>query len=333
MVTLSVEAPRAGPDEEAVRAVYPAPEVNDSVFFVSTPIAPSSSSSGCVVTAVALVPGVVSLPVPLAVRSSAEARSPENSLTLTAFAATRGLVTVIVSWLPRAVLTRAEKTTVRTPEVPEPLVTSASRLYEFPPLSAHETAPADGSIANVTMTVSPTATTVLPCIVTESEVPGIVFPLVPTFWTKAIAARASELAGPASITRARSVRVRTLAPVRPITLVMPPPPPSTPRPTPALTRRPAGSAVRLRVSAEPGVCFSGHAGGAAPDDSRTPEIQGVGSARWRRLRRPLPPLRARGRAARALGRRRVRLASFRDPRRALDAGDAPPLPARGRPLR
>src|SRR6266404_6099004 len=156
------------------------------------------------------------------------------------------------------------------------------------------------------MTVSPTATTVLPCIVTESEVPGIVFPLVPTFWTKAIAARASELAGPASITRARSVRVRTLAPVRPITLVMPPPPPSTPRPTPALTRRPAGSAVRLRVSAEPSVCFSGHAGGAAPDDSRTPEIQGVGSARWRRLRRPLPPLRARGRAARALGRRRVR---------------------------
>ena len=127
-MTLSVEAPRAGPDEEAVRAVYPAPGVNDSVFFVSTPTAPSSSSSGCVVTAVALVAGVVSLPVALAVRSSAEARSPENSLTLTAFDVARGWVTVIVSWLPRAVLTKAEKMTVRTPDVTEPFVTSASRL-------------------------------------------------------------------------------------------------------------------------------------------------------------------------------------------------------------
>src|SRR6266404_327556 len=316
MVTLSVAAPVPGPDEPAVRAVYPGRGVNDSVFFVSTPIAPSSSSSGCVVTAVALVPGVVSLPVPLAVRSSAEARSPENSLTLTAFAATRGLVTVIVSWLPRAVLTRAEKTTVRTPEVAEPLVTSASRLYEFPPLSAHETAPADGSIANVTMTVSPTATTVLPCIVTESEVPGIVFPLVPTFWTKAIAARASELAGPASITRARSVRVRTRAPVRPVRLVMPPPP-STPR-------EPHGSAVHFRVSAERGVCFSGHAGGARRRMTHSP----------RKSRELAPPggvvsggrcrfcVRAAGRLER-WARRRIRLASFPDPRRPLDTGDAP----------
>ena len=53
-------------------------------------------------------------------------RRPENSLTLTAFAVALGCVTVMVLPLTSAVPTGAEKTTVRTPDVPEPIVTSAS---------------------------------------------------------------------------------------------------------------------------------------------------------------------------------------------------------------
>src|SRR5207249_2899844 len=67
-------------------------------------------------------------------------------------------VTVMLSALDRAVVTRVEKTSVRTPVVPEPLVTSASLLYVFPWLSAHETVPEAGSIATVTITPWPTAT-------------------------------------------------------------------------------------------------------------------------------------------------------------------------------
>src|SRR5437870_1636590 len=226
MVTLAVAFPRAGPDDEEVRALYPAPAVNDSVFFVSTPMAPINSSLGCAVRAVAPDAGVVLLPVAPAVWSSAAARTPENSLTLSAFDVARGWVTVIVLFVPRAVATVAEQTTVRTPDVPEPLVTSASTVYEFPLLSAHETAPADGSITKVTMRVWPTATLTPPASVTEIDVPATVFPSTPTFRTNAIAAWASDLAGPASNTRARSARVMSRELGRSVSPVMLPPPPT-----------------------------------------------------------------------------------------------------------
>src|SRR5437773_9957740 len=113
MVTLAVAAPRAGPGAGLGRVVYPAPPVNDSVFFVSTPIAPISSSSGCAVRAVAPDAGVVLSPAAPAVLSSAEARSPENSLTLSAFDVARGWLTVLVSLFPGAVPSDAEHPTDR----------------------------------------------------------------------------------------------------------------------------------------------------------------------------------------------------------------------------
>jgi hypothetical protein len=74
-----------------VSAVYPAPGVKVSPTGPSTPMAPISSSSACVVGAVAAVVGAALLPVPVAVRSSvAVAASPENSLALIARATTVG---------------------------------------------------------------------------------------------------------------------------------------------------------------------------------------------------------------------------------------------------
>src|SRR5438132_1447555 len=155
------------------------------------------------------------------------------------------------------------------------------------------------------MTVSPTATLVAPCSVIESDVPGTVFPLVPTFWTKAIAARASDPAGPASNTRARSVRVRSHAPVRFITLVMLRPP-STPHPDSSIDGTRPSPARPFAFEYRPSVAYALAATQAKQRrmESRTAEIQGVGSAgrsaTGARLRRPLPLLRARGWAARAL---------------------------------
>src|SRR6266576_2144096 len=60
---------------------------------------------------------------------------------------TEGWVTVMVFPNTSAVTTRAEKTTVRTPVVPDPFAKSITLLYEFPFESAQETAPAGGSIA------------------------------------------------------------------------------------------------------------------------------------------------------------------------------------------
>src|ERR671937_501882 len=57
-------------------------------------------------------------------------------------------VTVMLSPLESALVTRVEKTSVRTPVVPEPLITSASRLYVFPWLSALE--PVQNSAASQT---------------------------------------------------------------------------------------------------------------------------------------------------------------------------------------
>jgi hypothetical protein len=65
---------------------------------------------------------------------------------------------VIVFPETRAVLTGAEKTCVRTPVVPEPLVMEASVVYVLRPLSAMLTVPLAGSIANVTMIVLPAGT-------------------------------------------------------------------------------------------------------------------------------------------------------------------------------
>src|SRR5438093_9076675 len=191
------------------------------------------------------------------------------------------------------------------------------------------------------MTVSPTAALVLPCSVTASDVPGMVSPLVPTFLTKAIAARASDPAGPASNTRARSVRVRRHAPVRFITLVMLPPPHLTP--TQALTARDPRRLGPFAFEYRPGVAYALAATQAEQRrmESRTPEIQGVGSAgrsaTGARRRQRLALLSARGWAARALdppvgpppGVPRPAAPARRWPR-----GDrARPLPARGRRVR
>ena len=84
--------------------------------------------------------------------------SPENTSTLIAFATAVGCETVIVRPLVSAVVTGAEHTTVRTPVVVEPFVTSASFVYVFgvgDALSEHVTVPDCGSIANVTMIVLP----------------------------------------------------------------------------------------------------------------------------------------------------------------------------------
>jgi len=100
--------------------------VNPSFSFDSTPMAPIRSSSACCVAVLFPDDGEVSFPVAPRVRSTAGAMKPENSSALTAIAARDGCVTVIVSPSSRSVMMYAEKTTVRTPVVPEPFVTSAS---------------------------------------------------------------------------------------------------------------------------------------------------------------------------------------------------------------
>src|SRR2546425_10239360 len=99
--------------------------------------------------------------VPAWSRTELETR-PENAFTATAFATTAAEnVTVMESLVVSAVVTGAEKTTVRTPAVPDPFVTSASLVYVFLAVgvSAHETVVVTGagSIARVTMIVLPTA--------------------------------------------------------------------------------------------------------------------------------------------------------------------------------
>src|SRR5882724_9445616 len=230
MVTLAVSGPE-GADSALARAVYIGPGVN-VVVLVSTPMAPRSSSSGCAVAAVEPEDGALLLPAAVAVWSSALAPlSPENSLALSDRALTDGWVTVMLSPATSAVVTAAEKTTVRTPEVPDPFVTSASWLYAFPLASAQLTAPAAGSIANVTMTVWPTGTPPA-ATVTASIVPAVLLPLVPTFLTNAIAARASERAGPTRSATARIVRAASWVVFRGGTPAILPPPPTGPTPGP-----------------------------------------------------------------------------------------------------
>ena len=68
------------------------------------------------------------------------------------------LVMVIVPF--KAAVTGAEKMSVRTPVVPEPLMTSASFVYRLPALSLTRTVEALGSMAMVTNSVRPTPTVI-----------------------------------------------------------------------------------------------------------------------------------------------------------------------------
>ena len=114
--------------------------------------------------------------------------------------------------LASAVVTGAEKTTVRTPEVPVPFRTSAFFVYVFggTALSAHVTSFATGvgpaSIANVTMIVFPAATPA-PGTVTAIVVPAARLLLIPMFFTSAGAASA-RVAPSASTTAAMSGAIR-----------------------------------------------------------------------------------------------------------------------------
>jgi hypothetical protein len=115
------------PVEARPSATQPAPAANVSLLRPSTPSAPIRSSAACVVAAVGPAAGVVLFPVWVAMRSRVAAgATPANSATLTARAAAVGCVTVIASPATSAIVTGAEHTTVRTPLVPAPLVTSAS---------------------------------------------------------------------------------------------------------------------------------------------------------------------------------------------------------------
>ena len=68
------------------------------------------------------------------------------------------LVMVIMPF--KAAVTRAEKMSVLTPVVPEPLLTSASFVYVLPALSLTLTVEAIGSMAMVTNSVLPTPTVI-----------------------------------------------------------------------------------------------------------------------------------------------------------------------------
>jgi hypothetical protein len=132
---------------------------------------------------------------------------PENSFTLIALS-TVAIVKETVIALPEvsAVVIVDEKTTTRTPLVAEPFVRSASRVYVFPFASAHVTTAADGSIANVTITVLPTGTPSAG-VLTASVVPLVSFELVPTFFTNAGAASArSALSRRLALKSARKTR-------------------------------------------------------------------------------------------------------------------------------
>jgi hypothetical protein len=106
---------------------------------------------------------VVPVLVPTWSRTELETR-PENAFTAIAFAVVLGKVTTMKSLVVRAVVTGAEKTSVRTPDVADDeFGMSASRVYVFFEVahdvddvpSQQETVPDVGSIATVTMIVLP----------------------------------------------------------------------------------------------------------------------------------------------------------------------------------
>jgi hypothetical protein len=127
MVTLTV-GPAVPDDCSTLSTAVKAPVgVNGLSFFVSTPRAPTSISSGCEVTAVGPTETLVTAPVAVARRSTRPvAAMPANSLAAMARATAVGWLTVIVSPDRSAVPTLAEQTTVRTPVVSVPFATSAS---------------------------------------------------------------------------------------------------------------------------------------------------------------------------------------------------------------
>ena len=67
--------------------------------------------------------------------------------------------------------TAADRRTMRTPLVPEPLLISLSEVYELLCVSVHETVPEAGSIAKATMILFPAATPDAGTVI-EVEVPG-----------------------------------------------------------------------------------------------------------------------------------------------------------------
>ena len=88
---------------------------------------PINSSDACAVVVVAPEDGAVLFPVADATLSTvAVDAKPENSFAESARAVTLGCVQVIVFPLTNAVTTCADKITVRTPVVPEPLATFLS---------------------------------------------------------------------------------------------------------------------------------------------------------------------------------------------------------------
>jgi hypothetical protein len=88
---------------------------------------PINSSDACAVVVVAPDDGAVLVPGADATLSTvAVVAKPENSLAESARAATLGCVQVMVFPLTNAVVTCADKITVRTPVVAEPLATLLS---------------------------------------------------------------------------------------------------------------------------------------------------------------------------------------------------------------
>jgi len=185
MVTWPAEPPVL-PELSWVSAVNPAPTAVNSPALPSRAMPPITSSSACVVAAEVVADGVPLLPVAVPDASATGfAIRPENSFTLIALSIVAIVKeTVIALPVVSAVVIVDEKTTTRTPLVPEPFVRSASRVYVFPFASAHVTTAADGSIATVTITVLPTGTPAAG-VLTASVVPLVSLEFVPTFFTNA----------------------------------------------------------------------------------------------------------------------------------------------------
>src|SRR5438132_11598692 len=153
-----------------------------------------------------------------------------------------GWVTVMVFPNTSAVTTRAEKTTVRTPVVPDPFAKSITLLYEFPFESAQETAPAAGSIAKLTSSVWPKTT---PPAGTVMEIDVELLPIAsrPRFLTNAIAPSASGALPTWTAAASRMARSR---------------------PHPRVGFRPDLAVLRSDVSATVHLLPSPHAGASAP---------------------------------------------------------------------
>src|SRR5262245_1070534 len=197
--------------------VNPAPPAPNSLPFPSRPNAPITSSSACVVAPDAVTVGAFVAPVAIPDWSAGTGDTRRgNAFTLTALATVLGNETVMVFPAASAVVTGAEKTTVRTPEVPVPFRTSALFVYVFAgtALSVHVTSPTVGvgpaSIANVTMIVFPTATPPAGTVTAIDVVPPAVMLLLVPIGLGGVGAAPTRVATSAS-TRATAKRVSRFA--------------------------------------------------------------------------------------------------------------------------